>query len=98
MKARSPSSSKRLPAGGVVRGRVLRFEGHAELRIGAPDHAAGAARAAVLESQLESLRHPEGIRELETSAAAGDVLHRAMNDRRAARHNDLGATQHPGSL
>jgi len=52
----------------------------------------------MLEGKFKSVRHAEGICELKARAAAGDVLNRAMNDRRQARHNDLGAAQHTRSL
>src|SRR5271167_4617096 len=77
----------RSPPGRAFRGRGLRLEGDAELRVGAPDYTARAARAAVLEGQIERLRHTVGIRELEAGASAGDVLDRTVNDRRAAQRN-----------
>lgn len=66
--------SMRSSPGRAFRGRLLRLEGDAELCVGAPHHTARAARAAVLEGQLERLRHTVGIRQLEAGAPAGDVL------------------------
>jgi hypothetical protein len=73
------------------------FERDAELVGCPPDHPTMTVGAAI-ECQIEPLRQSGGRRQLEAGAGAGDVLYGAVNGRRVARHDDLGAAHDARAL